>query len=196
MSTLTTCILVAGYVVILIYLAKLYWRESHVMNVRSGTIVVSDDQVAVKKFLELLDEARESMIIYDHGDTRAGSIYSDQEVTEAVWRKLFSNPGFSIRCLFDFDEPGLPFRRALEHRSSRVQIRAPVPQRDKLAYHYKIIDNGSKGYLSRNRAGQTAKRIRVVDCTEIPIAHRCRVSDVALRRFKKHFRRTFPTDKA
>ena len=181
----------AGFVGSLVYVGVRLNQAMQFRYVTSTPVAVNDGQVTENNFLKLLEEARDSMIIYDDGDFVNGSIYMDQGITEAVKQKLESHPTFHLHCLFNFDEPELVFRKALEGTSPRVEIRTYDPREPRLATHYKIIDKGAKAYLSRHLPGETTRHFRIVDCTKVPKAHSNRVSNVVLGEYKNHFRRAF-----
>lgn len=44
----------------------------------------NSDKAAVENFLALLEEAKESMVVYDDGNKMEGSIYQNDRVIEAV----------------------------------------------------------------------------------------------------------------
>ncbi|MDE0125774.1 MAG: hypothetical protein OXN97_14465 [Bryobacterales bacterium] len=191
METVVAWALMAGFVVSLIVAGVLLNRAMQFRHVTSTPVAVNDGHVTKDKFLELLEEARDSMIIYDDGDKVDGSIYMNQEVAESVQKKLDSDPSFHMQCLFNFDEPDLVFRKALQGSSTRVQIRTHDPRQPRLAIHYKIIDDGAKAYLSRHRPGETKRLYRIVDCTNVPKSHFKHVSDRVLRTYRNHFREAF-----
>ena len=181
----------AGFVGSLVYVGVILNRAMQLRYVTSSSAAVNDGQVTQDKFLELLDEARDSMIIYDNGDYVSGSIYMNQGITESVKQKLDSHPAFYMHCVFNFDKPDLVFRKALEGISPRVEIRTYDPRQPRLATHYKIIDNGAKAYLSRHLPGDTRRHFRIVDCTRVPKAHSNRVSNMVLGTYKNHFQQAF-----
>lgn len=191
MATVVGWALMAGFVVGLIYVGVLLNRVMQLRHVTSTPVAVNDGRVTKDRFLELLEEAQVSMIIYDDGDNADGSIYMNREVTKSVKRKLDSDPVFRMQCLFNFDEPDLVFRKALDGSSPRVEIRTYDPTKPRLATHYKIIDNGAKAYLSRHPPGKTNRLFRIVDCTKVPKSHFERVSDKLLGTYKSHFREAF-----
>lgn len=190
-STVLTWALMSGFVFGLVYVGVMLNRAMKLRYVTSTSVATNDGRVTEDKFLELLDEARSSMIIYDDGDKVAGSIYMSPRILESVKGKLDSDPEFQMRCLFNFDEPELVFRKALEGSSTQVEIRTYDPRQPRLATHYKIIDNGAKAYLSRHRPGEVRRHSRVVDCTEVPKAHSSRVSNIVLGSYKNHFEEAF-----
>ena len=145
--------------------------------------------LALTSFLGMLNEAWESLIIYDDGDDSDGSLYNDRRVIEAVQHKLGGNPAFEMRCLFNCDD-NLLFRSELEgERQVDVRIRSNSAPDDGI--HYKIIDGGAKAYVSRNAIGSKEGRYRIVDRTRVPPRYRSYVADSLLGMYKEDFERAF-----
>ena len=162
--------------------------------VHSTSPAVNDDASAVTSFLGMLNEAEESLIIYDDGDDSDGSLYKDRRVIEAVQHKLGDNPAFEVRCLFNCDD-NLLFRRELEgKRQVHVRIRSNGPSDDGI--HYKIIDGGAKAYLSRHALGAKQRRYTIIDCTRVPPRHRGHVADSLLGMYKEDFEHAFEASAA
>ena len=68
----------------------------------------------METFLDLLEKAKRSMVIYDDGDKVAGSIYDNPDVLEKVAAKLQKDSAFRIQCCFDCDDAKLGFRELLQ----------------------------------------------------------------------------------
>ena len=151
---------------------------------------INDDSEATS-FIAMLDEARESMTIYDVGDNGEGSLYNDRRAIDAVRGKLQVNPAFKLRCLFDCDDH-MAFQQELESEP-QVDIRIRSRSAPANEVHYKIIDGGAKAYLSRYDACSKQRRFRIVDCTGVPRRHRRFVADTVLGPFKEHFDKAFGT---
>ena len=113
---------------------------------------VNSDAVALKEFLRLLREAKTEMLICDDGNKMPGSIYDNDEVVDAVKAKLESSEGFKMMCLFS-NEYVSKFRRELENLDG-IEIKLASDRRD---VHYKIIDGGRSGYLSRHEEGESGR---------------------------------------
>lgn len=146
---------------------------------------ISDDDSAVTSFVAMLDEAQESMIVYDDGDNIEGSLFNDRRAINAVRGKLQAYPAFKLQCLFNCDGR-LAFQQELE-REPQVDIRIRSRSAPDSAVRYKIIDGGAKAYLSRYDLWSKQRRFRIVDCTGVPLRHRSRVADSVLGPFKEHF---------
>ena len=107
-------------------------------------------------FLRLLENAKSEMLICDDGNKMEGSIYDNDEIVATVRSKLESNNQFRIRCLFS-ENYRSKFRAAFENRDYNVEIKAQVERRP---VHYKIIDRGQSGYLSRHERGETQRAFK------------------------------------
>ena len=137
----------------------------------------------------MLNEARESLIIYDDGDNSEGSLYNDRRVIEAVLEKLKDNPLFEVRCLFNCNDE-LLFRKELKgERQVDVRIRSNSAPEDGI--HYKIIDGGSKAYLSRHALGSKQGRYKIVDCARVPPRYRSFVADSLSGMYKEDCEHAF-----
>ena len=146
---------------------------------------IYDDELAVRSFVAMLGEARESMIVYDDGEDIEGSLYNDRRSIDAVRDKLQVNPEFRLQCLFNCDDH-LVFRQELASEP-RVDIRIRSKRAPASAVLYKIIDGGAKAYLSRYDLGSKERRFRLVDCTGVSRRHRGRVADAVFGTYKEHF---------
>ena len=162
--------------------------------VRATSPAVNDDASAVRSFLGMLNQAQQSLIIYDDGDDAEGSLYNDRRVVEAVQRKLKGNPVFKVRCLFNCDDNLLFQREFKKERQVHVRIRSNGPSDDGI--HYKIIDGGAKAYLSRHALGSKERRYTIIDCTRVPPRHRGHVADSLLGMYKEDFEQAFEASAA
>ena len=144
----------------------------------------NSDKTATKNFLALLQDAKESMVVYDDGNKMDGSIYEEDKVIDAVRRKLSENPKFKLSCYFNVDGD-MPFTRALE-KHERVRIVTGSGDRPDDDVHYKIIDGGIKAHISRHAFASQERRYRVIDFTKVPRGRLPHVVDVLLEPYKAH----------
>ncbi len=177
--------LVASTVVIV----WLLHRAFQYVYVKVSPVRINDDDSVVSNFIELLGEARTSMILYDDGNDMAGSVYNDSRVIDAVRSKLRSNPDFELRCLFNCDED-VKFRREFSNEP-QVDIRTRCDVGRERKVHYKIIDGGIKAYLSRHELGSSQRRFKIIDCTNVSKRHRSRVAGIVLRKHTEDFATAF-----
>ena len=157
--------------------------------VRVTPVQVSDDDSVVTNFIELLSEARTSMVVYDDGNDVDGSLYNNQRVIDAVRSKLRTNPEFQLQCLFNCDHD-VKFRKELTHEQ-RVDIRTRVASGSPSEIQYKIIDGGVKAYLSLHELGSRMQKCKLVDCTSVSKRHRSRVAERLLGKHKADFAQAF-----
>lgn len=171
------------------YVVWLLNRGFQFLYVGAAPPGISDDDSAVTSFVAMLDEAQESMIVYDDGDNFEGSLYNDRRAIDAVRGKLQLNPAFKLQCLFNRDDR-LAFQQELESEP-QVDIRIRSRSAPDSEVRYKIIDGGAKAYLSRYDLCSKQRRFRIVDCTGVPRRHRSRIADCVLGPFKEHFEKAF-----
>ena len=163
--------------VVVLYRGWAYLRVTTVTGQNS-------DKTAAQNFLALLQDAKESMVVYDDGNKMDGSVYQDDKVIEAVHRKLSENPKFRLSCYFNVDDD-MPFTRALE-KHERVRIVTGSGERPEDDVHYKIIDRGIKAQISRHELASKERRYRVIDCTKVPRGRLAHVVDEVLGPYKAH----------
>lgn len=150
---------------------------------------VNDDDSVVGNFIELLDEAQTSMILYDDGNNMDGSVYNDPRVIDAVRRKLRGNPDFELQCLFNCNDD-MGFRKEFANEP-QVEIRTRNDTGSVGGVRYKIIDRGMKAYLSRHGQGSREGIYKIVDCTSVSRRHRSRVADSVLGKYTADFASAF-----
>ena len=185
--------LVAGIVASLGYLGWVHNCGLNLQSVKLSSVMPNDDRTAKTHFIKLLGEAKSSMIVYDDGNVMSGSVYESQEVIEAVRCKIESDHEFQLLCLFNCYEPKLMFRRELADLPS-VQIRTRA-EGDGGGTHYKIIDDGLKGYLSKHEFGKDSRLYKTVDCSDVPERYRKYASNAVLGGFIDDFKSAFANAK-
>ena len=160
---LLAIILIAGSVSFFFFL--LFARRTlAIMRVRVSS-GVNDDNSAVERFITLVNKAEHLIIVYDDGNLMHGSLYDDKAVVEAVKKRLSENSDLEVKCFFNRCEQ-THFVTSLQS-SNRVDIRFRNNSDGRPDdVHYKIIDNGVIGYLSRHALGQTERNFTIVDCSK------------------------------
>ena len=146
----------------------------------------NDDATALKELLKMVEEAEESLIMYDDGDAETeDSIYDDPQLIDAVEKKLEKNPSFKIQCLFNSkDSEKLEFCKKFAE-NSQVQIKCLArdgDDRPKDDVHYKVIDQNRKAYLSSHELGASERVYNIVDCTDCLPRYR----EYFLGKYNKH----------
>ena len=157
---------------------------------RVGVTTNTNDDTAILYFLNLLDAAEKTMVVYDDGNKMEGSPYDDERVIEALRAKLEQNPGFRLRCFFNEDAELLLTEEFRDHERVEIRTRSDGPHPDDI--HYKVIDDGRKAYLSRHALGAAERGFKLVDCMDIKEQVLDRVTDVVLRECKADMQSKFP----
>ena len=83
----------AGVVLCLIVAVAILYRGWAFLQV-STVVGWNSDKTAAENFLALLQDGKESMVVYDDRNKMEGSIYRDNAVIDAVRLKLSENPNF------------------------------------------------------------------------------------------------------
>ena len=153
----------------------------------------NDDDRAIVRFTELLEQAHSKMTVYDDGNKMDGSIYMNEEVVDAVKKKLDNELGFTMHCYFNYDENDTLFRQTFDDHD-RVDIRTrPNEDARPNDTHYKIIDDGRMAYLSRHDDGSSEREFQVIDCTRISKSALKGVTDRLLGEYKTDIAQKFPS---
>ena len=124
----------------------------------------NDDAYARQVLLDLLRDAREEMLLYDDGGP-GNPVYDDKDFVADVRRVVDERKEIKLFCLFT-DSYRTEFWNVLDQDQyrPRVQIKQLEARRDR---HYKIIDNGRKGYVTEHQLNSQARPYRWFDCTKV-----------------------------
>ena len=118
----------------------------------------NDDDQARAAFLEMLGLARRHLEIFDDGNKMPASIYEDPEVVDRTKEKLDECPDLKIVCFFNDKEDVLFSRELRLHGSVEIHDGIdPGRNSDREQVHYKIVDFGRHGYLSKHSHGGTER---------------------------------------
>ncbi len=134
--------------------------------------------------LHMLDAAESQITIFDDGDKVNDSLYEDSSIVNAFVQKRQAVPGFAIACYFN-NPRQTPFRDALEGQPGVTICTGDGTKREGYEVHYKIIDGGKMGYLSRHEEHSLARRFQFIDCSEVT---RWGFPAVSEKHFGKYFR--------
>ena len=144
----------------------------------------NDSKFATDTFIELLNDARQVMMICDDGNDMDGSIYNSARIIDAVDTRLQANAELRLLCLFCSDDDTEFTKWFSDH--PRVDMRrGRQPRRD---VHFKIIDLGRRGYVSAHPLGATERRYRLYDCSRTPGD----IREAALGRHVRDMQAVFP----
>ena len=185
-----TAVYLTACTVIMFWLLHLAFQYVYV---KVSPVQIDDYESVVSNLIELLDEARTSMILYDDGNGRARSVYNDSRVIDAVHSKLRDNPDFDLRCLFNCND-AVEFRKEFADKP-QVEIRTRNDTDREGKVHYKIIDGGLKAYLSRHSLGSSQRQYKTIDCSNVSKRHRSRVAKDVLSRYTEDFAIAFKAAK-
>lgn len=126
----------------------------------------NDNDEAKKRFLDLVNDTHEELLIHDNGDSTY-ELYNDSEVIQSVETCL--NKGVIIRCLFN-EEASLRMVERL-HRHEGLQIYYLNVKPPDCDIHYKIVDHGRRTYLSWH-CENGERQYKMIDCSRAPSAKR------------------------
>ena len=165
-------LLAAGLIANLIFAWK--FSKALVRSAKASGVVAkagkNDDTGALDSVLWLIEEARDSLEIFDDGNRMTESIYEQQRLVDALREKLETHPEFRVTCFFNDQAQDLLFRRAFEGHS-QVDVFAgldPERQSHETEVHYKIVDGGRIGYVSRHGYSESERLYQQWDCRHLP----------------------------
>ena len=163
-----------GCVAIIIVGIGIYIWKSYgflFLGLRLGT---NDPEFVTNTFDKLLFEARDNLLLCDDGNIMVGSIYENKSIIATIAGKLKENQEFEIFCVFHSNDD----TEFIKHFSNnhRVHIARGVSPRPEV--HFKIIDDGKKGYLTVHDLESLKRHYRLYDCSWVPKS----IKDAALGR--------------
>ena len=161
------------------------WRAQGFLSVRV-TRGVNDDDTAAAMFICLVNEVENEMIIHDDGDNTENSIYNNVQVIDAVRKRLQEYSDLKIRCIFNKEEK-IGITSLMTDFPERVLVRYRQGERPAHDIHYKIIDDGRKGYLSVHDLGGCSRKYELVDCADSPQRVRRRMFGKFYDQVKKEY---------
>ena len=164
-------LLAAGLIANLVFAWKFFRaliRSAKVSGV-VATAGENDDVGALNSVLWLIDEANDSLEIFDDGNKMTDSIYEQQGLVDTLREKFDTHPDFRVTCLFNDPARDLLFRQAFADHP-QVEIFAGLdpdrgPQKE---VHYKIVDGGRIGYVSQHGYLESERRYQQWDCRHLP----------------------------
>lgn len=159
-------------VAVVIVCVIIVWRAQGFLSV-GVTRGVNDNDAAISKFIGLVNEVENEMIIHDDGDNTKCSIYNNDKAIEAVRKRLQEHKDLTIKCFFN-EREDIKMVFLGEQFPGRFVVRYREGERPDHDIHYKIIDDGRKGYLSVHDLGGCSRKYELIDCTDSPqrIRHR------------------------
>ena len=173
-----------AWIVAAVPLAVYIWMTWGLLFLRLE-VDMNDSSIAAQAFIELLDDAKHTMWICDDGNNMPDSIYNMNHIIEAVQRRLNENENLRLLCLFSSNDQ-TKFSTAFADEP-RVIVKTQQPRR---SVHFKIIDDGEKGYVSSHPYESTERRYRKYDCRHFFVLNHIR--EAALGRHVHGVRTLFP----
>ena len=173
---MTTMVVYTVLVVGLIANLCFAWKfcRALVRSARASGVVAkagkNDDTGALDSVLWLIEEARDSLEIFNDGNRMTESIYVQQRLVDALSEKLDTHPDFRVTCFFNDRARDLPFRRAFADHP-QVEIFAgldPERQSREKEVHYKIVDGGRIGYVTQHGYSESERKYQQWDCRHLP----------------------------
>lgn len=134
----------------------------------------NDPQFVTDTFKELLADAKQNLLLCDDGNIMPGSLYEDKRVVKAISERLTENQDLEIFCIFH-SRDDTEFIRQFANNPRVHMARGVLPRP---AVHFKIIDDGKKGYLTAHDFESSDRNYRLYNCSWVPAS----VRDKALGR--------------
>ena len=135
------------------------------MGVRRFT-GLNDPGTSKSYFLLLLAQAQSSMMVYDDGNDVADSLYTNEEVLDAIEKKFRDTPKFTMQCLLNCPVPER--MRDKFSKESRMDARTTGLGSDAPRdTHLKIIDKGRMAYLTQHDYDSMVRPYELVDCLTV-----------------------------
>ena len=117
----------------------------------------NNDRAATERFLDLVKEMKNDMVIHDDGTNTSTTLYNDERVLSALKSRI--DAGAKVRCLFNEQE-----EIKISGLDNIEVYYLPDDATWQSEVHFKIIDSGKKAYLSRHRDGGE-REYQIIDCT-------------------------------
>ena len=135
-------------------------------NLSVGHIEGENNDATVDELFErLLRDVEKDLIIHDDGDDVPESMCNDGDIVNAIGNSLEANENLQVRMYFN-KRNELKVNALAVSFPKRVQIRYNLGDRPFEDIHYKIIDGGRQGHLSRHALGSGVRRFEFFDCSK------------------------------
>ena len=142
-----------AFVVVSLYCLYLVLSAQPDMSIRD-TRGVNTDYVAAQIFMDMVTQARHSIVIHDDGNDMPGSIYNNDDVIEVVRRQVKKYPELEIQCWFNNKDDIKLLQLIDGENRANFKVWYTEGSRPPQDIHYKIVDQGAIVYLSRHRHGE------------------------------------------
>ena len=145
----------------------------------------NDDSTVGELFTQLLRDVERDLIIHDDGDNSNRSMYNDPSIVDEIRVCLNEKAALNVRMYFN-KRGDLEVNALTEAFPDRVSIRYNTGERSPSDIHYKIIDGGMQGHLSRHALGCSEREFEFYDCSRSR-RHRERILGPYCERFERDF---------
>ena len=174
---------IGSFVVFIVSLFYL-WKAFSLFGVlvESGT---NDGNLAIKKFLEVVEQAEQVLVIYDDGDQVADTIYNKDEVSSALTSRMKQAPRLRVRVLFN-KKSDIELPKRMSQFGDRFEVRYRTGERPAQDVHFKIAD-GRVGYFSQHGLGDTDREFTFCDARHTSKKARKRAFGAHLQYFNEQF---------
>ena len=113
------------------------------------------DAQAAEMMVDLINNARRSLVIHDDGNNSPASVYNNDDVINALRARIERRPRLTVECLFnDHDDLKL---LDLARDTGRIAIWYADGTRPDNDLHYKIVDGGKLVHLSSHAHGASER---------------------------------------
>ena len=146
----------------------------------------NDNQFATRTFIELLQDARETMMVCDDGNKMEDSIYESDEVVNAIETALKSNPQLRLLCLFSSEDETL-FTQKFEKTN---KLRSSGQDRDETSTSRSSTKASRLRFDPSVQLGRAT--VQAVRLSRVPV----NIREAALGRHVRDMRAHFPTTEA
>lgn len=125
----------------------------------------NNDHTVEELFDRLIRDVKSELIIHDDGDDDPTSMYNNARIVEAIRMSLEKNADLRVRMYFNEHED-LKVNALAGSYPTQVLIRYNPEDRPFGDIHYKIIDGGKQGHLSRHALGSGEREFEFFDCSK------------------------------
>lgn len=113
------------------------------------------DAQAAEMMVDLINNARRSLVIHDDGNSSPASVYNNDDVISALRERIKRRPRLTVECLFN-DRDDLKLLD-LARDTGKIAIYYANGTRPDNDLHYKIVDGGKLVHLSSHAHGASER---------------------------------------
>lgn len=150
----------------------------------------NDDDQAAAMLIDLINKARNSLVIHDDGNDSGESVYNNDRVVAALRERIRERHRLEVKCLFNDREELKLLELADGECRNNISIWYAGGERPEHDIRYKIVDGGRLVHLSAHEHG-ASERGYVLRKAEPWWAARTRRG--ISRPYLEHFEHSLPT---